>query len=146
VNKTMGLVLLALLVAAPVAGQGRPELAVQVRVAEQALADAMARRDLDAFAALVADEAVFFGAKDIQRGKAAVIAAWKPLFDGARAPFSWQPATVEVLESGTLAHSSGPVRNPEGRDTGTFNSIWRRDRDGQWRVVFDKGCSCVPGR
>lgn len=27
----------------------------------------------------------------------------------AEAPFSWEPAQVEVLDSGTLALSSGPV-------------------------------------
>jgi ketosteroid isomerase-like protein len=47
---------------------------------------------------------------------------------------------VQVLDSGTLAISSGPVKDPAGKAVGTFNSIWRRDKDGQWRVVFDKGC------
>ena len=65
---------------------------------------------------------------------------WKPLFDGPAAPFSWTPETVVVLDSGTLAHSSGPVKDREGKVTGNFNSVWRRDKDGQWRVVFDKGC------
>ena len=58
----------------------------------------------------------------------------------ADAPFSWRPEVVEVLDSGTLALTSGPVRDPTGKQTGTFNSIWRREPDGRWRVVFDKGC------
>jgi ketosteroid isomerase-like protein len=73
-------------------------------------------------------------------GRAAVDAGWQSYFEGPAAPFSWAPEVVEVLESGTLALSSGPVRDPGGRQIGTFNSIWRRDSDGQWRVVFDKGC------
>jgi ketosteroid isomerase-like protein len=40
----------------------------------------------------------------------------------------------------TLALSSGPVRDASGRRVGTFNSVWRREGDGRWRVVFDKGC------
>jgi hypothetical protein len=43
--------------------------------------------------------------------------------------------------------SSGPVRDPAGHQIGTFNSIWRLERDGRWRVVFDKGCevcNCTP--
>ena len=39
-----------------------------------------------------------------------------------------------------LAHSSGPVFNPKGERVATFNSIWRRESDGRWKVVFDKGC------
>ena len=31
------------------------------------------------------------------------------------APFSWQPETVEVLASGTLAISSGPVKDTNGK-------------------------------
>jgi hypothetical protein len=62
------------------------------------------------------------------------------LFDGSTAPFSWKPGQVEVLDSGTLALSSGPVLDPSARQTGTFNSIWRREASGEWKVVFDKGC------
>jgi ketosteroid isomerase-like protein len=45
-----------------------------------------------------------------------------------------------VLASGTLALSSGPVYDPDGKRAGTFNSTWRKEADGRWRVVFDKGC------
>jgi ketosteroid isomerase-like protein len=100
----------------------------------------MATRDVQAFASYLADEAVFFGGQKALRGKAAVVEGWKPYFEGPKAPFSWEPEVVEVLDSGTLALSSGPVRNPEGRQVGTFNSIWRREADGKWKVVFDKGC------
>jgi ketosteroid isomerase-like protein len=70
-----------------------------------------------------------------------VVEAWAPFFAGPDAPFAWRPEVVEVLESGTLALTSGPVLDPAGRQTGTFNSIWRREPNGQWRVVFDKGCA-----
>jgi ketosteroid isomerase-like protein len=56
------------------------------------------------------------------------------------APFSWEPEHVEVLASGTLALSSGPVFGRDGTRIGTFNSVWRLEADGRWRVVFDKGC------
>lgn len=123
------------------------DLAAQVRAAETAFAATMASRDLAAFATHVADEALFFGRKSVLRGKAAVVEGWKPYFDGAQAPFSWEPETVEVLDSGTLAISSGPVHEPDGKLIGTFSSIWRRDADGRWRVLFDKGCpacDCPP--
>lgn len=122
-------------------------LANQVRSAEIAFAKTMAVRDHDAFASHVADEALFFSRKGVLRGKAAVAAGWKSFFEGEKAPFSWEPEVVDVLDSGTLALSSGPVRDPEGKQIGTFNSIWRRETDGRWRVVFDKGCppcECPP--
>ena len=74
-----------------------------------------------------------------------VVEAWKRFFEGKDAPFSWEPEAVEVLGSGSLALTSGPVRDPDGKLIGTFTTIWRREPDGRWRVVFDKGCPvCEP--
>ncbi|MEK7668522.1 MAG: nuclear transport factor 2 family protein [Gemmatimonadota bacterium] len=136
---TLGLVALALF-SPGLRAQDRDSLARQVRESERAFAATMAARDLRAFGTFVADEALFFGRTGVLRGREAVIAGWRPFFQGAAAPFSWEPATVEALDSGTLALSSGPVRDPTGRQVGTFNSVWRRESDGRWRVIFDKGC------
>jgi ketosteroid isomerase-like protein len=116
------------------------DLSLQVRTAERAFAMTMADRDLDGFATYVSEEALFFGSRGMLRGRAAVVDGWKRFFEGPEAPFSWEPETVEVLGSGTLALSSGPVLDAEGNRIATFNSIWRLERDGRWRVVFDKGC------
>jgi len=45
---------------------------------------------------------------------------------------------VEVLASGDLAQSSGPVIVND-RVVGRFNSIWRLEAPHTWRIVFDKG-------
>jgi ketosteroid isomerase-like protein len=116
------------------------ELARKVRAVETAFAKTMADRNLTAFKACIAEEAVFFSRNGILRGRDAVADGWKPYFTEARAPFSWEPEQVEVLASGTLALSSGPVIDPEGKRIGTFQSIWRLEADGCWRIVFDKGC------
>jgi uncharacterized protein (TIGR02246 family) len=131
------LILAVLLAAAP--AETNAQLAEQVRQTEAAFAKTMADRDHAAFVSFLADEAVFFGSR-VQRGKNAVAQAWKPLYQGKDAPFSWRPEKVEVLDSGTLALSSGPVFDPSGKNTGTFTSIWRREADGKWRIIFDKGC------
>jgi ketosteroid isomerase-like protein len=112
----------------------------QVFVAESSFAATMARRDSVAFARFVAPDAVFFGETTVQRGKAAVVERWSRFFAGPDAPFSWRPEKVEVLDSGGLALSTGPVFDPAGHQIGTFSSIWRHESNGSWRVVFDKGC------
>jgi len=119
------------------------DLTQQVRASETAFAASMANRDLNAFMSFLAEDAVFFDSTTILRGKTAVIEAWKPLYEGAQPPFSWKSETVVVLASGKLAHSSGPVFDSHGHQVSTFNSVWRREADNSWRVVFDKGCkSC----
>jgi len=121
------------------------DLAVEVRRAEISFAKTMADRDLKAFGTFIADEGVFWGSKGPLRGRDAVVADWKRFFEKPEAPFSWMPETVEVLPSGTLALTSGPVHDPKGTLIGTFTTVWRLGPDGQWRVVFDKGCdACEP--
>lgn len=114
--------------------------ASEVRAAERAFAKTMADRDLAAFTSHIAVEGIFFGPNGALRGRDAVVEAWERFFEAKDAPFSWEPETVEVLDSGTLALTSGPVRDPQGKLVGTFTSIWRLESDGRWRVVFDKGC------
>lgn len=118
----------------------------QVMETERAFARTMADRDHTAFASLIADDAVFFTGPTPLHGKPAVVAAWKRFYERPQAPFSWEPEEVEVLDSGTLALSSGPVRNAEGKLIAKFTSIWRQDAPGVWRIVFDKGsgvCDCA---
>ena len=128
-----------LLAAAAAAAQSSLEARrAEVFAAERAFARSMAERDFATFGRYVAEDCVFFGQAALH-GREAVLAAWKPFFDGAQAPFSWEPDQVEVLASGDLALSTGLVKNPAGTVTGRFNSIWQRQADGRWQVIFDKG-------
>jgi ketosteroid isomerase-like protein len=112
----------------------------EVRARETAFAKSMADRDLAAFTSFISPEAVFVGVGGTTRGPKEIAAAWTRFFDGPDAPFSWRPEAVEIISSGTLALSSGPVFDPKGQRIGTYNSTWRRDPDGVWRVIFDNGC------
>jgi ketosteroid isomerase-like protein len=117
--------------------------------AERAFAGTMARRDLSAFESYLSEEAVFLGNEGnvrVLRGRQAIVDAWKTFFQGPTPPFSWAPDLVEVIASGTLALTSGPVRDPAGAVTGRFNSVWRLESDGRWRVVFDRGSNVCPSR
>ncbi|MEO7246800.1 MAG: DUF4440 domain-containing protein [Rubrivivax sp.] len=111
----------------------------EVLAAERAFARSMAERNHAAFVDRLSEQAVFFGRAAPLRGKAAVAAGWKPYFEGPEAPFSCESDQVEGLDDGTLALSTGPVRDPAGKPIARVNSIWRLEASGVWRVVFDKG-------
>ena len=115
------------------------QLRQQVEDTERAFAATMADRDHNAFTSFLSEETVFFSGEAPLRGKQQVADAWKPYFEGPDAPFSWEPQQVEVLDSGTLALSSGPVHDPDGKLVATFTSIWRLDASRNWRIIFDKG-------
>jgi len=111
----------------------------QVADAERAFAKTMADRNFAAFTSFLSEEAIFYAGEKPIRGKQAVAADWKRFYEKPEPPFSWEPESVEVLDSGTLALSSGPVRSPDGKVFARFNSIWRLEAPGVSRVVFDKG-------
>jgi len=122
------------------------ELRQQVMATERAFAKTMADRDFAAFKTFIADDAVFFSGTRTLRGKQQVSDAWQRLYATPAVPFSWVPEQVEVLATGNLALSSGPVLDPTGKPIATFMSIWRAESPGVWRIVFDKGndiCNCA---
>jgi len=121
------------------------ELRQQVAETERAFARTMATRDHAGFTSFLAEETVFFSGPKPLHGKQQVSEWWKRFYEQSAAPFSWEPEQVEVLDSGKLALSSGPVYNPQGKLIATFTSIWRLEAPGAWRIIFDKGndvCDC----
>ncbi len=120
--------------------QTNAELKEQVRRREIAFAKTLADRNPAAFASFLTADTVFMSSGKASRGPAEVSARWKGFFEGAQAPFSWTPDQVEVLDSGTLAMTSGPVLDPAGKRIGTFHSVWRRESTGEWKIVLDNGC------
>ncbi|HKU90056.1 MAG TPA: nuclear transport factor 2 family protein [Steroidobacteraceae bacterium] len=143
-------VLLALLFgAASMQGSAADDLAKltgQVRATEIAFAKTLADRDVKAFRAMIAPDVIWLADQPL-RGPDQVLTRWQKFFDAPQPPFSWAPELVEVQEGGKLALSTGPVLNPAGKRVGTFTSIWRREPNGDWKIIFDRGCpvcDCAP--
>lgn len=148
--RSLSLLAAALMLAATAANvptsarDSNQDLRKQVMDAERAFAATMKARDFDAFTRFIADEAIFFSPQGNLRGKQAIARSWRAYYDKPQAPFTWAPEEVEVVDSGTLAYSGGPIYDPSGRKIGRFNSIWRLEAPGQWKVVFDRGSDFAP--
>jgi ketosteroid isomerase-like protein len=120
-----------------------PDLVHEVICAETRFSRAAERKDKDAFISMVDPDARFV-TSDISRGHEEIAAAWSFAFADDDTIMRWRPAVVEVTSDGALAISRGPYRltgiDDEGGKFevwGTFISTWRRNEDGQWRVLFD---------
>lgn len=116
-----------------------------VRCREIGFSQSAESRDMQAFRSFIDADARFVSS-EVYRGVDAVATAWTVFFTEPGPAIKWRPQIVEVLDNGTLALSRGPYRvvsqDADGNvveSWGTFNSIWRINDDGQWRVVFDAG-------
>ena len=116
-----------------------------VRCREIGFSKAAERRDVGAFVAFVDDDARFVG-RTVMRGPRDILEAWSRFFEDDGPTIKWRPRFVEVLEDGKLALTRGPYRlidrDADGAKVerwGTFNSVWRKQDDETWRVVFDAG-------
>ena len=130
---TIALLLLTLVAGAAFAADPADE----VRQTEMAFAKAFADRDAAAFFSFVAEDANFIGPKKTLAGRAEVAKVWGNMLREPKAPFSWYPERVVVNGNGTIALSTGPVFDAAGKHTGNFSSIWQKQSDGGWKVIFD---------
>ncbi len=141
------MIVLAALLAAAAAPAAPVTLRCTVWQREQAFARSVRERDAAAFRTFLAADAVFdANTAHPVRGAAAAAAAWAPIIAGKELQLDWQPANVVVSADGRLALSSGPYRLTTTDKTGQshtaigrFSTVWRRGRDGAWRVQFDGG-------
>ena len=121
------------------------DLADDVRCREIGFSQSVENQDIHAFRSFIDADARFVGA-GVLRGVDQIAEGWSVFFKPGLPTITWRPQIVEVLEDGNLALSRGlylsTAANADG-DTveswGTFNSIWRLNDDGVWRVVFDAG-------
>jgi ketosteroid isomerase-like protein len=132
------------------AAETREATTEAVRQAELAFAATVAANDPMRFAAMIDADAVFVGAA-VTRGRAAIVEDWKVFFGPERPEFTWRPEIVELSGDGTLGMTRGPwTMKGTGSDgkpferSGIFNSIWKKQTDGSWKIVFDMGCPGCP--
>ena len=110
---------------------------------------AVARHDLPAFLALVAENASFEATDG--RGRDAVEKAWAPLFQDSGPQLTWAPTKAEVLVGGDVGFTQGTwVRRRKDAagavitTRGTYLTVWRKQMDGAWRAIFDTGSTAPP--
>ena len=125
------------LAAAGVARAADSAAAAAVKDAETAFAKAFADRDQAKFFAFVAEDAHFLSPNRTLDGKFQVVETWSRFFKDSTAPFSWRPERVVVNATGDIGLSTGPVLDASGKHIGNFSSVWQRQKDGGWKVLFD---------
>ncbi len=134
----------------PVVAMTAAECEVWTR--ERSFARSVEDHDAAAFATHLFRDTVFNAASPQPvRGREAVVADWKPIIEGREFALRWHPQFVTIGADPDVAVSSGPawteIFDPSAKHRYTisrFNSVWKRDADGEWRVLFDGGTPPKP--
>jgi ketosteroid isomerase-like protein len=96
-----------------------------------------------AFLAFAVDDVVLLRGKRLIKGKAEMqdYFASGTLTD---VKLSWEPTFIDVAAQGDMAYTYGPytfsAKDTAGtliEDTGYFHTVWKRQKDGQWKFVWD---------
>ncbi len=116
-----------------------------VRCVEIAFSQTVENQDAAAFAAMLDPDTRFISGT-VLHGPEEVSAAWAGFFAENGPQLKWRPYVVEVAASGDLALSRGPYRmrgqTEQGEPLeswGIYNSVWRRNAAGEWKILFDAG-------
>jgi len=117
----------------------------EIRTTDAAWAEAAAAKDADEAAEFLAEDAVMmppneppiFGRDHVAQWMAKTLAS--PGFN-----LSWATTDVDVANSGDFAYSIGTnqiqMQLPDGSmytDRGKGLTVWRKQEDGNWKVVLD---------
>lgn len=115
---------------------------------ELGFARSVAEHDAAAFADYLHPRTAFGVGGKPTVGRTEVTAQWQGIIDGSAVKLEWYPDVVTVGGDGRTAYSSGPTLyvNPKtgAARSGRFGSVWQRDQEGVWRVIFDDGSRPEP--
>jgi ketosteroid isomerase-like protein len=63
---------------------------------------------------------------------------------------TWEPAFEKIAGSGDIGYTWGYYKSREkttGKEgTGTYLTVWQRQRDGKWKFVMDTGTQGLPAK
>jgi len=122
----------------------------EIMDADRAFDLAVSKGGSAAWASFFAEDGKMLGPQMIE-GRAAVREAMTPLLDKKGNELRWSPTFAEVSKSGDLGYTIGESRryftDKDGKafeSTGRYISVWRRGKDGSWKVAVDTGTSTPP--
>jgi ketosteroid isomerase-like protein len=134
------IVLLAFIISAAGAETSGPNALQSLVQAEKNFAQMAVEKNIrDAFLANLADKAIVFDPGPVN-GKE--LYRKRPASD---AQLTWQPIFADVARAGDLGYTTGPweFKKNKGDEKpsayGQFLSIWKKQSDGEWKVVLDGG-------
>ncbi len=146
-NKYIGLLLMAFALGTVIKGVAQTNANItkakaEIMAAEKAFCKMAKESGVEvAFLAFAADDAVICRSSKFYKGKVGITEFYKRT--DKKDVLSWKPDFVSVSESCDMAYSYGEYDFSGVRvgntvtDHGTYQTIWKKQKDGTWKFVFD---------
>jgi ketosteroid isomerase-like protein len=116
-----------------------------VRQAEETWGRAIAAKSVEQTVAVYDPEAVTAGSAMFPaRGLEEFRVNWAKQFGRPDFALSWKVEKVTVIESGTIACTTGTWRSPAPQASGPYLAVWRKQVDGQWKLLIDAAWYSAP--
>jgi ketosteroid isomerase-like protein len=140
-----------LICAALAAAQSTPSKAnAELLKADRDFFAATKARKVDGWMEFMTDETTLSREKPYT-GLAAIRSAISDAFADPNFQLTWDPETAVLFESGTMGYTSGHYvvvtdgadRMPE-KSSGQYLTVWKKQKDGSWKVLWDGGTSTGP--
>jgi len=130
----------------PVArAKGSSSAADAIKSTDQQWADAAASKDVDKSASFCGpDAAILVPNAPAAEGKEAIRKWFQEIFNIPNFKLIWHATGAEGAKSGDLGYSTGKFdlsyTDPSGKqvtDHGKYVTVWKKQKDGSWKVVRD---------
>jgi uncharacterized protein (TIGR02246 family) len=116
-----------------------------LRTADSLVQAAIVARDAERTASFYAEQAVMMPvAESIIEGRTAILAEWRHVFGIPGYANRAQLVAADLSTAGDLGYTRGtyetPMLGPDGQqllERGKWVSVWKRQADGEWRIVVD---------
>lgn len=116
-----------------------------LRTADSLVQAAIVARDADRAASFYAEQAVMMPVAEATiEGRPAILAEWRHVFGIPGYANRARLVAADLSTAGDLGYTRGtyesPMLGPDGQqllERGKWVSVWKRQADGQWRIVVD---------
>lgn len=125
-----------------------PQTAMEIAQQEKAFADMAQRSGVQqSFVKYFSDSSFVFRQGKIMNG----MDIWKNNKPDSTL-LKWYPVVADISISGDFGYTTGPFQFRSTRDKtnpeviGYYYSVWKKEKDGAWKVVFDDGIAHAPAK
>ena len=147
--KTCSLMLL-LLWCAPIFAQSHSDPSAPVLQADRDFNAATSARGLDGWMEFMSDDTVLQRDK-VYTGRDAIRAEMGQDFANPDTKLTWKPTSGQMFDSGTMGFTTGDweFRSKDSKGNkvavkGQYLTVWKKQKDGSWKVLWDGGASSGP--